>query len=359
MILLTNPSTGEKIQKRADISFDRLTVEKFLAKNMKDYPNEPLEVEQYSTGFSNLTYLIRSGDWEAVLRRPPEGPLPPKAHDMNREVDFLTKIHPYYPLVPKPYLFCQDERVMGAPFYVMERKSGFVLDEEFPPNQEVTKEQLQKLSYEVVDALAKLHQIDFEKAGLTEFGYAQGFLDRQVNGWIKRYQQVKTDDVLYVEKVSSWLVNNIPKVYDSAIIHNDYKLNNMLLSSDLTEVKAVLDWEMATIGDPFFDLGGALAYWLQEDDPESLKESLPSITANPGFISRDAFLHRYALQTKKDIPGLNFYLTLNYFKLAVALQQIYYRWKIGQSKDERFKDFDRRVSSLMERAFVMIDRKVL
>lgn len=354
---MTYQSTGEKLQKRAEVSFDRLTVEKFLAENIDGFPNEPLEVEQYSTGLSNLTYLIRSGNWEAVLRRPPSGPLPPKAHDMKREADFLEKIHPYYPLVPKPYLYCQDEGVIGVPFYVMERKRGIVLDEEFPPNQEITKEQLQKLSYGVVDALAELHQIDFDKAGLANFGYAQGFLERQVNGWIKRYQQAKTDDIPYVDEVSSWLVNHIPKVYDSSIIHNDYKLNNMLLSSDLTEIRAVLDWEMATIGDPMFDLGGAVAYWLQDDDPESLKESLPSITTNPGFISRDEFLHQYALRTKKDIPSLDFYLSLNYFKLAAALQQIYYRWKIGQSKDERFKNFDQRVNSLMKRAFEIIDKK--
>ena len=326
----------------AEDGFDILAVKEYLAKNIEGFPNEPLVVEQYSTGLSNLTYLIRSGNWEAVLRRPPHGPLPPKAHDMKREAEFLEKIHPFYPLVPEPYLFCQNENVIGAPFYIMERKKGIVLDEVFPLNQEVSKDQLQKLSYEVVDALAKLHQVNFEEAGLSNFGYAQGFLGRQVNGWIKRYQQVKTDEVSYFEEISKWLVNNIPETNNAAIIHNDYKLNNMLLSPDLTEIKAVLDWEIATIGDPIFDLAGAVAYWLQEDDPKSLKESLPSITATSGFISRNEFIHQYALRTKKDIPKLNFYLTLSYFKLAVALQQIYYRWKIGQTKDERFKNFNQK-----------------
>ena len=145
------------------------------------------------------------------MRRPPHGPLPPKAHDMKREAEFLEKIHPFYPLVPKPYLFCQNENVIGAPFYIMERKKGIVIDEVFPLNQEVSKDQLQKLSYEVVDALAKLHQVNYEEAGLSNFGYAQGFLGRQVNGWIKRYQQVKTDEVSYFEEISKWLVNNIPE----------------------------------------------------------------------------------------------------------------------------------------------------
>ncbi|SER86435.1 phosphotransferase family protein [Psychrobacillus sp. OK032] len=351
-------STGQENQILTGDGLNLFAVKKYLSENIENFPNEPLEVEQFSTGLSNLTFLIRSGNWEAVLRRPPNGPLPPKAHDMKRESDFLEKLHPYFPFVPKPYLLCQNESVIGVPFYIMERKIGVVLDETFPPNQEVSKEQLQKLSYQVVDTLAELHQVNFEEAGLSDFGYAHGFLERQVHGWIKRYKQVETHHISYFEKVSNWLVNNIPLTSDSAIIHNDYKLNNMLLSSDLTEIKAVLDWEIATIGDPIFDLAGALAYWIQEDDPESLKESLPSITATPGFISRNEFLNQYELKTKKSVPALNFYMTLNYFKLAIALQQIYYRWKIGQSEDERFKNLDQRVTNLMKHAYEMISSKL-
>ena len=153
------------------------------------------------------------------------------------------------------------------------------------------------------------------------------------------------------------MINRIPKTNEASITHNDYKLNNMLISGNLTEINAILDWELATIGDPYFDLGGALVYWIQENDPEYVKESLPSlISTRSGFISREEFLHRYASKTGKDIPNMRFYMALNYYKLAVALQQIYYRWKIRQSKDARFATFNKRVHSLMQHTYELIEK---
>ncbi|MGJ9457812.1 phosphotransferase family protein [Oceanobacillus sp. CF4.6] len=337
--------------------FDSSKLEKFLREELADFPNHPLQAMQFSTGFSNLTYSLKSGDWEAVLRRPPNGPLPRKAHDMKREFEFLKKIHPYFSYVPKAYAFCEDESILGVPFYVMERKKGIVLDEVFPPNLEIVEEQLQTLSSGVVDALATLHTINYEEAGLSDFGYPNGFLNRQVDGWIKRYKKVQTDEVPHIAEVSKWLSENVPETLDSAIIHNDYKLNNMLLSPDLREIRAILDWEMVTIGNPYFDLGSAVVYWVEKDDPETLKSSLPSLTAkHSGFISREEFLHRYALKAKKDIPDMTFYMAINYFKLAVALQQIYYRYKIGKSTDDRFSALNIRVRNLVYHAFEVIEK---
>ncbi|SFD43492.1 Predicted kinase, aminoglycoside phosphotransferase (APT) family [Lentibacillus persicus] len=339
--------------------FDRQAVKQYIAEQYGELPTAPLEVKQFSTGLSNLTYFIRFGDWEGVLRRPPDGPLPPKAHDMKRESTFLKKLHPYFSYVPEPYVMCEDTSIIGVPFYVMERKKGIVLDEEFPPDVEITEARLRKLSYAVVDRLTELHTINYEEAGLKQFGHPNGFIERQVHGWINRYEKTKTDSIPYVDKVCHWLIDNIPKTAKSSIIHNDYKLNNMLLSRDLTSINAILDWEMATIGDPLFDLGGALVYWVQQDDPESIKKSLPAITAKKdGFISRNEFIERYARKTNNDIQNMDFYIALNYFKLGVALQQIYYRWKIGKSRDERFAEFHRRAKRLIKQAYKVVDRKL-
>jgi len=319
----------------------------YLSKHIENFPNKPLEIKQFSTGVSNLTYLIQSGDWEAVLRRPPSGPLPPKAHDMKRESHLLQKLHPLYSYIPKPYLYCDDKDIMGVPFYVMERKQGVVLDDKFPEGFKVTNELCIEISVAVVDALAQLHLVDYKKADLTSFGYPEGFLERQVNSWISRYRKYETENLDSFEQLANWFIHNIPQSREATIIHNDYKLNNMLFSKDYKRINAILDWEMATIADPLFDLASALGYWLEQEDPDYLKESLPTVTTHPGFIKREEFIHRYSLKTGRDIPKLNFYMAFTYFKLAVALQQIHYRWKIGQSKDERFEHFNKRVKNLM------------
>ena len=349
---------SETIPIREGEDFDRQAFETFLRENISNLPDEPMRVRQFPTGVSNLTYLIKVGDWEAVMRRPPDGPLPPKAHDMKRESRLLQKLSPHYPYVPKPYVFSEDKNIIGVPFYIMERKKGFVLDHEFPPGQSVTPDQLRALSHEVVNALAALHSVDYKEAGLSDFGYPEGFLQRQVNGWIARYEKYKTEDIANVEQLRHWFVDHIPMSNDSALIHNDYKLNNMLLSYDLTKIEAILDWEMATIADPLFDLAGALGYWVQDDDPDILKESLPSMTATPGFLRRDEFIHLYSLKTKKEIPEkyMTFYMAFTYFKLAVVFQQIYYRWKIGQSKDQRFASFDKNVRNMMTCAYEVVNK---
>ncbi|MCQ6279543.1 phosphotransferase family protein [Bacillus sp. EB600] len=342
---------SETIPIRKGEEFNQETLRSFLNEHVDGFPNKPLEVKQYPTGVSNLTYFIRSGEWEAVMRRPPSGPLPPKAHDMKRESDLLTKLHPVFPLVPKPYVYCNDPEVLGEPFYVMERKHGVVLDYKFPAGFTASKELCKEISYAVVDALAQLHSVDYEKADLANFGHPNGFLERQVNGWIHRYIKFKTDEIPYFEPMAKWLVDHIPSSQYASIIHNDYKLNNMLLSKEFKQIEAILDWEMATIADPFFDLACALGYWMEEEDPDYLKDSLPTVTTLPGFIKRKDFIQRYAVKTGKDIPSLTFYMVFTYFKLAVVLQQIYYRWKVGQTKDERFETFIKKVKNLMYYAY--------
>jgi aminoglycoside phosphotransferase (APT) family kinase protein len=351
----------ETIAVRNGEDFDREALKQYLIQHVEGLPEKPLDVTQFPTGVSNLTYLLQCGQWEAVMRRPPNGPLPPKAHDMKRESELLKRLHPVFPLVPKPYVYCEDPTVLGVPFYVMERKQGIVLNDDYLTGDLLSVEDCRRISYAMVDTLAELHQVDYRKAGLSDFGHPVGFLERQVQSWIKRYERFKTDDIGIFDKLSVRLSQSIPVSQEATIIHNDYKVNNMLFSDDSFRIEAILDWEMATVADPLFDLAGALGYWIQPDDPDPVKESLPAITAaTPGFLSRREFIERYSLKTGRDIPPFDFYMAFTYFKLAVVYQQIYYRWKTGQTQDKRFSFFINNVKHLMNYAYeVSINKNYL
>ena len=275
---------NETIPVRDGEGFNVEAVREFLLSHVPEIPTgSTIQIGQFPTGASNLTYLIQAGEWEAVLRRPPAGPLPPKAHDMKRESAFMSCLHPYFSKVPKPIVFCEDESIIGVPFYVMERKQGIVLDVDFPPGIDYSEEAGRRISCLVADTLAELHTVDYKKAGLETFGYPEGFVQRQVLGWIKRYERSQTDDIQAFAQISRWLVNNIPESRVTTIIHNDYKLNNMLFSPDFTEVTALVDWEMSTIADPIFDLGITIAYWLRPDDSELVKEQYVHLDSETRF----------------------------------------------------------------------------
>jgi aminoglycoside phosphotransferase (APT) family kinase protein len=339
---------AETIRVREGEGFDLPAVERYLRDRVEELPEGEMEVRQFPSGASNLTYLLKVGDWEGVLRRPPLGPVPPKAHDMGRESRVLAKLHEAYPLAPKPYFFCEDESVIGAPFYVMERREGVVVDDEFPKDVEPTRELCRGISRTVADTLAELHAVDPDEAGLGDLGRPEGFLERQVRGWIGRYEKAKTDEIEEVGQLTEWLVKDIPRSPAPAIIHNDYKLNNLILNpEDLTEVRAVLDWEMATVGDPLFDLAVSLSYWTEPTDPDELKEVMPTVTSTPGFMTREELMDRYSYSSGRDLSEMHWYMVFGYFKLAVILQQIYARWKSGQTTDERFANFAERVRTLI------------
>lgn len=332
--------TGEEL--------DLPKVEEFLRTHIEGLEAEPLEVRQFPSGASNLTYLVSIGSWEGVLRRPPFGPVPPKAHDMGREASLLQKIHPVFPLAPKPYVFCNDLSVLGVPFYVMERRKGVVVNTSFPEGVTPTPELCYAMSETAVDTLVQIHGIDWQAAGLDVFGHAEGFLSRQVKGWIERYHRSQTDDISEAEPLMQWLSAHVPQSPAASLIHNDFKFNNMLLKQeDLSQVVAVLDWEMATIGDPLFDLAVTLSYWVHADDPDYLQNVLPTVTNMPGFIRREQFMELYAQKSGRDLSDMLFYMTFAYFKMIVIIQQIYYRWKRGQTHDERFASFDIRIRHIM------------
>ncbi len=327
-------------------------LEGFLRKNVLDLPNEPLELQQFSTGYSNLTYQLKIGDWEAVLRRPPLGPVAPKAHDMKREHHILSSINPYFQAAPEPILFSDDESIAGAPFFLMERKHGIVIDTEFPKGIEPTVEMCRQLSYVMVNRLADLHSIPYENTGLVEISKPEGFIERQVHGWISRYERAKTDEIKEIRPLIDYFQQNIPKYSQTSIIHYDYKINNAMFNQDLTEMVGLFDWEMSTVGDPLADLGVALSYWTESGDPELIKIGVgqASVTTLTGFLTRREFIETYAARSGRDVSNVDFYLTFGYFKLAVILQQIYYRYKKGQTNDPRFSNLGKTVKSLLTHA---------
>ena len=339
---------SETIEVREGEDFDLQAVERELRGRIEELPDGTLEVRQFPSGASNLTYLLKIGDWEGVLRRPPLGPIPPKAHDMGREFGLLMKLHEAYPFAPKPYFFESDESVVGAPFYVMERRDGVVIDDSFPEGVEADEKLRHDISRTVADTLVKLHAVDPWEAGLEDLGRPEGFLGRQVDGWMGRYDKAKTEEIDEVRPLTRWLSENVPESPEPTIIHNDYKLNNLVLDpDDLTRVRAVLDWEMATVGDPLFDLAVSLSYWTQPDDPDELKEILPTVTSEGGFMTRRELVERYAETSGRDVTDMHWYIVFGYFKLAGILQQIYARYHKGQTKDDRFAAFGEHVRHLI------------
>ena len=347
----------DTIEVRDGEQLDWSRIEDYLRAHIPTIGAGTIVVRQFPAGASNLTYLVRIGTWEGVLRRPPFGPIPPKAHDMQRESNLLRRVHPVFSLAPEIYLFCADLDLIGVPFYVMERRRGIVLDNTFPLGITPMPELCQRISTAVVDTLVKIHAIDWQAADLGKFGHTAGFLERQVKGWTERYVRAQTDEIPQVEPLMHWLVEHTPNSPAATLIHNDFKLNNILLNTqDLAQPVAVLDWEMATIGDSLFDLAITLAYWIQHDDPEELQSLLPAVTTLPGFISRAQFMERYSAQSHRDLSSMHFYMTFAYFKLAVILQQIYVRWKRGQTQDARFAIFGSHIRTLIWHAAQLAEK---
>jgi len=307
-----------------------------------------VSVEQFPSGHSNLTYLVRMGNREVVLRRPPFGSKVRSAHDMAREYRVLSKLHSAYPVAPKAVLYCGDLSILNAPFYLMEPIRGMIVRREPPPGVPFPQETARRLSEAFLDSLARLHRLDYAAIGLADLGKPQGYLERQVKGWIERYHNSKTHDLPEVERISAWLPERMPASHDTALIHNDYKYDNVVLDpGDATRIVGVLDWEMCTLGDPLTDLGTTLAYWTDPKDPEELQEIRSAPTMLPGTLTRAQLVERYAAATGRDLGDMSFYLTFARFKVAVIIQQIYYRYAQGLTQDERFAVLPERIHTLL------------
>jgi aminoglycoside phosphotransferase (APT) family kinase protein len=294
-------------------------------------------VEQFPGGHSNLTYLIKLGDRELVLRRPPFGSQVKTAHDMGREYRVLSRLWTVYPKAPRALVLCDDPAVIGAPFYLMERKTGIVLrHQKSPAGIDLNPERMRRISEAAVDGLAELHAVDYAAAGLGDLGRPAGYVERQVSGWTERWRGSRTDDVPDIDRAAAWLAGHLPRETGTALLHNDYKYDNLVLSPDLGSIDAVLDWEMATIGDPLMDLGTSLGYWIDPDDDLALRTLPAGPTTLPGNLSRAEVVERYAVASGRDVSGILFYYVFGLLKIAVIAQQIYYRYKQGLTRDERF-----------------------
>lgn len=320
-------------------------------------PDMPLRIEQFPGGHSNLTYLVRLGDRAYVLRRPPHGSQVKTAHDMGREHRVLSRLAQVYAKAPRPLLFCDDPSILGAPFYLMEQVRGLILRRDPPPDLTIDPAMATRLSEVLVDTMAELHAIDYQAAGLDDFGKPAGYVERQVAGWTKRYTAAQTDDIPIVDEVARWLAEHMPADGAPALIHNDFKLDNLVLDpTDITRVLGILDWEMSTVGDPLMDLGTALCYWVEAGDPPLLQQIRFGPTTLPGMMTRAAMARRYAARSGRDIAHVVFYYCFGLFKTAVVAQQIYYRYKQGLTRDERFAQMILGVRGLTDHARTTIER---
>lgn len=325
---------------------DAVKLRAYLDAKLPELSGELL-VEQFPSGFSNLTYLLRLGDRELVLRRPPVGNRIKSAHDMGREFRVLDKLSAVYELAPRPLVSCEDDEILGAPFYVMERRTGIILRKTIPEGVTLDPPTLRGLSEAFIDNLAALHAIDYEAVGLGELGRPEGYIARQVAGWTKRYQAARTDEIPEMEQLAAWLATQQPAESGTALIHNDYKYDNLILDrDDLTRIIAVLDWEMCTLGDPLMDLGMSLAYWVQADDDSARKHFITGPTYLPGNLTRQELVVRYAEKSGRDPSGILFHYCFGLFKLAVIVQQIYARYAAGHTQDPRFANLNDSVANL-------------
>jgi aminoglycoside phosphotransferase (APT) family kinase protein len=316
-------------------------------------PRSPgvLTVEQFPHGHSNLTYLLRLGTTEWVLRRPPFGNQVKTAHDMGREYRVLSHLCKVFPPAPRPLVYCEDESIVGAPFYIMQRRPGIILRKTLPAGLTIEPATVRNLGLALVDNLALLHSIDYQGIGLGDLGKPEGYVARQVKGWIDRYAQARTDDVPAMERIARWLPEHEPKEAGAALVHNDYKYDNLVLDpQDLTHIVAVLDWEMATVGDPLMDLGTTLGYWIEAADPAPLQQAAMGPTHLPGSLTRRELVGRYSTATGRDVPNAVFYYCFGLFKIAVIIQQIYARFVRGHTRDARFGSLNALVAVLSEQA---------
>jgi aminoglycoside phosphotransferase (APT) family kinase protein len=306
-----------------------------------------VSIEQFPSGASNLTYCVKIGETEYVLRRPPFGNTVKSAHDMSREFNVLDKLSSVYSPAPKPLLLCQDKTIIGSEFYLMERRNGLIIRGKSPSELEDSPELQQKVCESFIQNLVDLHSLDYKSAGLAELGKPEGYAIRQVEGWSKRYFNAKTDEYAEVEKTIEWLNANIPNDETASLVHNDYKFDNIMLNpNDLTEIVAVLDWEMTTIGSPLMDFGTTLGYWMSKE----VGEELLNMPFNPRVlmenVSRQQLTDMYAEKSGRDLHDILFYYVFGTFKIAVIAQQIYARFAKGFTTDKRFEKFNHFVSAL-------------
>ena len=327
------------VKTRPGEELNQNNLEKYLSESIPDF-GKIMRITQFPGGFSNLTYLIETENKEFVLRRPPLGNYVKSGHDMSREFRVLSLLkNAGYTGVPQPYIYEATGDIIGAPFYVMERLNGVILRARDAHNTDLKPDIMRRLCEKLIDNLAHLHGLNIETTELIALGKPENYVQRQVTGWIKRYEQAQTDDIVDMKKIAEWMLRFTPCTQIPAFLHNDYKFDNIVWSPDFQQknsqqIIGVLDWEMSTVGDPLMDLGATLAYWCEKNDPPFTKNF--NLTWIDGCLTRQEVINRYAEKTGRDLKDINFYYVFGLFKNAVIMQQIYARWKSGSTTDPRF-----------------------
>ncbi|HEX5852559.1 MAG TPA: phosphotransferase family protein [Solirubrobacteraceae bacterium] len=324
---------------RGEDSFDIARVDRWLRERVEGLTGPP-EVRQFTGGASNLTYLLRYPERELVLRRPPPGTKAATAHDMRREADIQRRLRPVYPSVPELLAFCEEQDVLGSDFYVMERITGAILRGRGRQQIDISASAARGICEAWVDRMVELHQVDVSAAGLADLGRGEGYVERQIGGWSERYRQARTWNVPRFERVMRWLAERQPPDRASCVVHNDFRLDNVVLDpSEPRRIVGVLDWEMATVGDPLMDLGNSLAYWVQADDDRAMQLLRRQPTHLPGMLTRRELVDRYCEATGIDPPDITFYEVYGLFRLAAIIQQIYRRYHRRETRNPAFRRY--------------------
>ena len=334
---------------RDENAFDPTLILPFLKSQITDLPDGPASLKQFSGGASNLTYLLTIGDREMILRRPPPGTKAKSAHDMGREFRIMQRLKPHFPC-PTPLAYTEDESLIGSPFYVMEKLTGVIVRRDPPKGLSYSPDEARQLCHNLFDTQIKLHLLDYRAAGLDDLGKPEGYVARQIKGWCERFEKAWTDDVPRCEEVIAWLKANQPADCPrSALIHNDYRFDNVVLSpADNMTIIGVLDWEMATLGDPLMDLGSSLAYWVEPSDEPRMQSLRMQPSQLPGMMTRAEIVEYYSKKTGIEVSNADYYYVFGLFRLGVIAQQIYYRWKMGQTKNPRVQMFGMFVTVLSQ-----------
>ena len=354
---MTHSTPDKTVQVRAGEELDLNNLNNYL----KGYTSEigkVVEITQFPGGYSNLTYCLRTTSKDFVLRCPPHGANIKSAHDMGREFRVLSLLRPQYNLVPKPIIHCESSDVVGSPFYIMEKVEGTILRTTNAVKMNLTPELHRSISESLIDNLVVLHGLDIHKTDLIQLGKPEGYVIRQVEGWIKRYYNSETDKLNQMDETAEWLKRNMPSDQPATFLHNDYKHDNVILDpTNLSRILAVLDWEMSTVGDPLMDLGATLAYWAEAGDDDAMKQF--NLTWLPGNLNRAEIIQRYALKSGRDVSNLLFYYVFGLYKNAVIAQQIYARWKQGLTKDARFGQLLFVIKSLSGKTVKSIEKGII
>jgi aminoglycoside phosphotransferase (APT) family kinase protein len=347
--------SNQKVRKGEELQED--TLKQFLFENniIKDVKSE-LNVVQFPGGYSNLTYSVNIENKDYVLRRPPFGAVK-RGHDMGREYKVLSKLNPVFNKAPKTFIYTEKEEVIGAPFYMMERIDGTIIRPHNVKQLNISESNFKIIANAWLYTFVELHEVDYKSAGLEDLGKPAGYVERQVVNWGKQYLKAATDDIPSAEKIMDWLQKNQPAAYSSTLIHNDFKYDNIVYDKDnWSKVVAVLDWEMCTLGDPLMDLGTSLSYWFTADDPDFLTVGLPMTTSEPGNPNRMELVEAYEKKSGRKVDHLVFYYAYGLFKIAVIVQQIYYRYKKGYTTDERFAKLNLATMAFINTAWQAIQK---